>query len=78
MVKPRRHVEALTRHLGQPPDVVVLNSGALSRWQLERYGEAGAELVLDDLLELPGIEIVRENLAEPLRTMADALSCHGA
>ena len=62
----RQHVEALAKHLGQPPDVVVLNSGAPSRWQLERYGEAGAEMVRDDVLDLPGIEVLRADLVEPL------------
>ena len=66
----RRHVEVLTRHLGAPPDVVVLNSGAMSRWQLERYGEEGAELVPDDLLELPGIEVRRADLVEPLSSVS--------
>jgi uncharacterized cofD-like protein len=56
-----RHVEALRRHLGRAPDVVMLNSAPVDAARIAAYRAEGAETVAESLdrLRTEGSEILR-------------------
>ncbi|MGD9498705.1 MAG: 2-phospho-L-lactate transferase CofD family protein, partial [Armatimonadota bacterium] len=60
------HVRAIQRHTGELPfDYVLMNSGAVPEWVLQRYRAAGADLVEPDYTEVArlGVIPVRAELA---------------
>lgn len=60
----RDHLETLTRYLGAPPDIFVVNTAPLPEAWLRLYRKEGARPVRVDLDDVEGVRILRRNLVE--------------